>query len=326
MSNAVATTNTAKPQEKAIMFIPLGEKEAISLTIGQVKRFLCIPTRSGALPTDEQVVKFMMLCKAQSLNPWVNDAFLVGYDSKDGPSFSLITSHQAMLKRAEASEDFNGIESGVVVQSNGQTTERPGKIVFEGEKLVGGWSRVHRKDRSVPTYDSVALSTYNTNRSRWAADPAGMIVKVAEAAALRKTYPSNLADLYCKEEMQKDEHQQAELPGQLDGHIPEKPATRVEAAKAMASRSRTSVDSTVSEVAQQFSVDPEPEQQSQDVVSEEEITRLLDAVQALIPDDKAERLKLYQSAGCDPLKKHWPREGVDQVWAWVENENEARKQ
>lgn len=107
---------------------------------------------------------------------------------------------------------------------------------------------------------------------------------------------------------------------------PEKPATRVEAAKAMASRSRPSVESAVSDVAQQFSVDPEPEQQSQDVVGEEEITRLLDAVQALIPDDKSERLKLYQSAGCDPIKKHWPREGVEQVWAWVESENEARKQ
>lgn len=325
MSNAVATT--AKPQEKAIMFIPLGEKEAISLTISQVKRFLCVPTRSGQLPSDEQVVKFMMLCKAQSLNPWVNDAYLVGYDSKDGPSFSLITSHQAMLKRAEASEDFNGIESGVVVQSNGQTTERPGKIVFEGEKLVGGWSRVHRKDRSVPTYDSVALATYNTNRSRWAADPAGMIVKVAEAAALRKTYPSNLADLYCKEEMQKDEHQQADPSGSLDGNLPEKPATRVEAAKQMASRSRpAAVEQAVEQVADQYSVENEPQGPSQDVVGEEEIKRLLDAVQALIPDDKEERLRLYQSAGCDPLKKKWPVDGVAKVWAWVEEQHESRKQ
>ena len=193
-----------KPPETVISYIPLGESESISLTLSRVKQFLCVPTRSGKMPTDEQVIKYMMLCKAQSLNPWVNDAYLVGYDGKDGPQFSLITAHQAFLKRAEASHEFDGIESGVVVLRGETITERQGDMVLPGEVLVGGWARVHRRDRSVPAYDSLALKTFDTGRSRWAADPAGMIVKCSEASALRKAFPSTLAAMYCKEEMDRN--------------------------------------------------------------------------------------------------------------------------
>jgi phage recombination protein Bet len=190
--------------EKIISFVPLGERDEIHLTLARTKQFLCVPTKSGAMPTDEQVFKYMMLCKAQSLNPWVNDAYLVGYDGKDGPQFSLITAHQSFLKRAEASPEFEGIESGVVVSLKGVITERQGDLMMDNEVLVGAWARVHRSDRKIPSYDALNLKTFNTGRSRWAADPAGMIVKCAEASALRKAFPSTLAAMYCKEEMDRE--------------------------------------------------------------------------------------------------------------------------
>ncbi len=200
----LAVAKPAEPKENIISYIPLGEREEIHLTLNRVKQFLCIPTRSGKMPTDEQVVKYMMLCKAQSLNPWVNDAYLVGYDGKDGPQFSLITAHQSFLKRAEASPEFDGIESGVVVSREGEITERPGDLLLNGEILVGAWARVHRRDRKIASYDALNLKTFDTGRSRWAADPAGMIVKCAEASALRKAFPSTLAAMYCKEEMDRE--------------------------------------------------------------------------------------------------------------------------
>lgn len=197
------------PAPLVITYKPLGESEDCVLTIARVRQFLCIPTKSGKLPSDEQVVKYMMLCRAQSLNPWTSDCFLCGYDGKDGPQFSLITAHQALLKRSEASPGFDGMESGVVVQkSDGSILERQGDLMLIGETLVGGWARVHRRDRNVPSYDAVNLKTFDTGRSRWAADPAGMIVKCAEASALRKAFPSTLAAMYCKEEMDR----QRELP------------------------------------------------------------------------------------------------------------------
>jgi phage recombination protein Bet len=234
MSNETLPATQAAPAQQQgliISYTPVGETEAITLTIRRVKEDLCIPTRSGILPTDNQVRKYMMLCKAQSLNPWVNDAFLVGYDSKDGPSFSLIVSHQALLKRAECSPEYDGIESGVIVKVGQDVIERPGKMTYDGEKLLGGWARVHRTDRKVSTYDSVNFRTYNTGRSRWAADPEGMIVKVAEAAALRKTFPSTLAAMYCQEEMERD-RESSRIENVSTGPAGVRPMSRVEQVKA----------------------------------------------------------------------------------------------
>ena len=99
----------------------------------------------------------MMLCQAQRLNPFAGDAFLVGYDGRNGPQFSLITAHVALLKRAESSADFEGMESGVILlDEDNKTTEREGDFFVIGEKVVGGWARVHRKGRH-PTYRRLAI-------------------------------------------------------------------------------------------------------------------------------------------------------------------------
>jgi len=207
--STIAATNgekaiaPARPKPDVISFIPLGEATEISLTVERVKQFLCTPTRSGKYPTDKDVMGFIMLCKASGLNPWVRDAYLVGYDGQDGPNFSLITAHQAFIKRAEAHGAYDGMESGVVVLANSVVTERQGDLVLPGETIIGGWAKVFRKDQSHVSYDSVNLKTFDTGKSRWKIDPAGMIVKCAEASALRKAFPSNLAGLYLREEMDK---------------------------------------------------------------------------------------------------------------------------
>lgn len=206
MSTATAEpkVNGSKPQaETTITYTPLGETEAIHLTLARVKAYLCTPTKSGKMPTDEQVIKFMMMCKAGSLNPWVNDAYLVGYDGKDGPTFSLITAQQALLKRAEASPEYDGMESGVIVLRGDQITERQGDLVLKGEELVGAWARVYRRDRKVPSYDAINLNAYDKQRSLWNSDKSGMIVKCAQASALRAAFPSTLAAMYCREEMER---------------------------------------------------------------------------------------------------------------------------
>lgn len=211
--SSIMTQVIAETNERQAVYVPLGESKPITLTVGIAKRFLVVPTRSGKYPTEEQITKYIMLCQAQGLNPWVGDAYLVGYDGKDGPTFSLITAHQAFLKRAEASKEYDGMESGVVVRqceriddrevrAIGDPVYREGDLVLDDEMLIGGWARVHRKDRGKPSYDALKLSTFHTGLSRWNKDPAGMITKCAEASALRKAFPSNLAGLYCQEEME----------------------------------------------------------------------------------------------------------------------------
>ncbi len=194
------TTKTKK--ESVIEYKPLGESSAIELTIPRVKRYLSVKTRSGKEPSDEEVVKFMMLCQSRQLNPWDGDAYLVGYDANDGPTFSLITAIQSLLKRAEVSPEFDGIESGVVLEyPDGEILNRPGSIVPKKAVLIGGWAIVYRKDLSHPIVAELQLATFSTGRSRWKIDPAGMICKCAKAAALRDAFPTQVGGLMIRDEM-----------------------------------------------------------------------------------------------------------------------------
>ena len=187
--------------EKPLTFQPLGEDTTIELTINMVGRYLANPTRRGFKPDRGDVVKFMKLCQARKLNPWTGDAYLLGYDTDNGPKFDLITSYQALLKRAEFNDSFDGMTAGVLIKSGDSLIEREGTVVLTSEVLVGGWSRVKRSDRKVDTFCTVQLATYTTGKSRWRKDPAGMIRKCAAAAALREAFPNTTAGLYVEGEM-----------------------------------------------------------------------------------------------------------------------------
>lgn len=185
-----------------IEITPFGTTDKLKLSIHIVRNMIAVPTKTGKQPDDNQCIKFMMLCKSRHLNPFDGDCYMLGYDSQSGPQFSLITAHQVFLKRAEASEGFDGMESGVILRMpEGGIVEREGDFVDDGERLVGGWAKVYRKNLAKPIYRRLKLSVFNTGRSRWEKDPAGMIVKCAEADCLRTAFPTHLGGLYVGEEL-----------------------------------------------------------------------------------------------------------------------------
>lgn len=187
--------------DRPIVYKPFMGESEVTLSARTVLKFLVKPTRSGKLPSPEDAIKFAKLCEARGLNPWEGDAFLVGYDTQDGPEFNLITAHQAFLKRAEVHPEFDGMEAGITIESEGEVFDRQGDYVGDGEKLVAGWARVHFKTRKIPCYQRIKLSTFDTGRSRWKKDPAGMISKVAEAHALRTAFPTRLGGMYLRDEI-----------------------------------------------------------------------------------------------------------------------------
>ena len=182
--------------------MPFAAADKIRLTVKMVQEQICVPTKSGKVCSWKDALKFTMLCQSQRLNPWSGDAYLVGYDSQDGPSFSLITSHAAFLKRAEACADYEGMDSGIILlvdEETGEVKEREGDFHLAAEKVVGGWARVFRKGRR-PTYRRLRMDRFNKGFAEWRKDPAGMIVKCSEADALRSTFPSLLGGLYTDNE------------------------------------------------------------------------------------------------------------------------------
>lgn len=153
--------------------------------------------------TNKEIAQFMMMCKAQKLNPFMGDAYLIKYGN--GPA-TMVTASKVMLRRAEQNPHYRGYESGVVVKDGtGTIDHRPGGAVYDGETLMGGWCKVYRDDRSVPVYVEVSMKEYRGNeKSLWGSKPAVMITKVAESTAHRKAF-SDLSGMYAAEEFEAEE-------------------------------------------------------------------------------------------------------------------------
>ena len=182
-------------------YVPFGAQDKIRLSINIVRRLIAVPTSTGKLPTDDDCIKFQMMCQAKRLNPFEGDCFMIGYDTKAGPKFSQITAHQVFLKRSEASKEFNGMESGVVVKRGEEILQEEGDFTLDGDVLLGGWARVHKKGMEHPIFKRIKLSVFNKGQNQWLTNPSGMIVKCAEADALRTSFPSLLGSLYLREEI-----------------------------------------------------------------------------------------------------------------------------
>jgi phage recombination protein Bet len=206
MNTKTALQKPAVPkQDDKVMveFVPFGASGKIKLSTTMIREFIAVPTKSGALPSPRDCMKFLMLCRGKRANPFEGDCFLIGYDSANGPSFSMVCGIELFLKRAESAESYDGNEYGVIISNANGTAERPGAIVYKDETLEGGWAKVYRKDHSKPVYKAVKFSTYNTGRSRWEKDPGGQIAKVALSQALREAYPTAIGGLYTQQEMER---------------------------------------------------------------------------------------------------------------------------
>lgn len=201
MSNENAVVKT---EDKPMEFVPFGGQDKIKLSIAIVKNLIAVKTRSGKTCSDNDAIKFMMMCSARRLNPFEMDAYLIGYDGKDGPTFSLITAHQAFLKRAEVNPEYDGMKSGIIVKEDDALKDLEGDFYAEGQTVVGGWATVFFKNRKQPMHKRVRLARFQKSFGVWQDDGAGMICKCAEADALRSSFPTMLGGLYIKEETKID--------------------------------------------------------------------------------------------------------------------------
>jgi phage recombination protein Bet len=201
-------------QNKSSMveFVPFGAKDKIKLSIAMVQNLVAVKTRSGRTCGENDAIKFIAMCKARLLNPFEGDAYLIGYDGKDGPTFSLITAHQAFLKRAEVNPEYDGMKSGIIVERGGELLDIEGDFHLEKDKLMGGWATVFFKTRKYPMHKRIRLQRFKKAFGIWVDDPAGMICKCAEADALRSSFPTMLGGMYLKEEVESHHAPQVSTP------------------------------------------------------------------------------------------------------------------
>lgn len=161
---------------------------------------------------------FTELCKVRKLNPFLKEAYCIKFGNQPA---QIVVGKDAVLKRAILNPDYNGMQSGVIVQvkETGDVIERNGTFYLRNEEnLVGGWAKIYRKNWEYPTYCSVSFEEVaqtkkdGTLNSNWATKGATMVEKVAKVRALRETFIEDLGGMYEAEEMGVDLPRENETP------------------------------------------------------------------------------------------------------------------
>lgn len=194
--------NIQKTQSSALALAEYKIDGGQVLTADTVRNYL---TSGNSKATDQDVLMFIELCKAQKLNPFVRDAYLVKFGNQPA---QIIVGKDVFIKRASENPNFNGMKAGIVIlDKNGDIKEREGALKLKEEELVGGWCEVHLKDKDFPVKSVVSFEEYaqkkndGTLNSMWSSKGATMIRKVAQSQALREAFPNELRGLYQQEEM-----------------------------------------------------------------------------------------------------------------------------
>ena len=185
--------NNSSSQERGLVTYEVsGEQVKLSLSI--VRNYL---TRGNSAVSDADVVQFIHICRANCLNPFIGDAYLVKY--KDSPA-QIIESKASFMKRGEESGVMTGYRAGVILVREGKIAYEEGSFFLPSDQLVGGWAEVTRKDRKTPIIVRVRLTEYNSGKSTWSKMPGTMIRKVALAQAFREAFPMKFGHTYVPEE------------------------------------------------------------------------------------------------------------------------------
>lgn len=172
----------------------------VALSSEIVRQYL-VPKDSNV--TSQEVAMFLELCKYQHLNPFIREVYLIKYGNSPA---TMVTGKEVFTKRAAKNPRFDGFEAGIIVRlENGAIDHREGAMLYDKEKLLGGWARVYLKATRVPVYAEASWKEYGKNIGSWKSIPETMIRKVALVQALREAFPDEFQGLYDMSEMGTDD-------------------------------------------------------------------------------------------------------------------------
>lgn len=161
------------------------------LTADTVKNYL---TSGNGAVTEQETLMFIELCKAQKLNPFIREAYLIKFGNSPA---NIVVGKDVFVKRAYRNPNFEGMKAGIVtVDKEGNTHEREGSLKLPGENLIGGWCEVYTSDKKFPIKSVVSLEEYSKPQATWKTMPMVMIRKCAMVTALREAFPEDLQGMY----------------------------------------------------------------------------------------------------------------------------------
>ena len=156
-----------KTQDKALVsFHNITQKQVIDL--------IC-PTATG-----EEAFKFIQMCKANELNPFTREAYLVKY----GDNVQMLTSHEVFIKRAFSHPKYRGF----TITFSEDFKECTCSVRVEG----------YDEPISATAYLEESIQTKKDGKPTqfWKKMPKGMLEKCAISKALRRAFPDQYSGLY----------------------------------------------------------------------------------------------------------------------------------
>jgi phage recombination protein Bet len=188
----------------------------VRITPSTVLRY-CVNGASD-LP-DKEVYRFMALCRARGLNPLTGDVHLAVFKGRA----TVMVSRDFHRINAQGKPTYKGLKEGcIVMDQGGEIQYRDGEFFLPTDTLLGGWCKVFDERFPEPVFSAVRLEEYHQHNSMWDAKPATMIVKVAEAHALREAYTADFGGTYTSDEIA------AGIPEDAEDDTPEPVTAEVE--------------------------------------------------------------------------------------------------
>lgn len=190
--------------ERAMVEFQDSRGDTVKLSPSIVTKFI---TGNNANITLAEFKFFSELCRARKLNPFLKEAYCIKYGTQPA---TIVVSKDVYVERADAHPDYDGKESGLILQDKetGEIKETLGCFYNTNkDDLLGAWCKVYRKSRNHPEYMSVAFSEVAQRKSNgelnsnWRDKPATMCEKVAVVRALRAAFPQEFSQMYIENEM-----------------------------------------------------------------------------------------------------------------------------
>lgn len=181
-----------------------------TLTSGIVRKYLDPQGKAS----DEELAYFIAQARVQNLNPFTKEIFFIKYGNQPA---QIVVALKAFQKKADAHPQFDGMDSGIIYEKDGEIQRSEGAFLPPKAEILGAWAVVYRKDRTHPTKAEVTFSEYDKSKIRkegkvnqygkenkpntWDEMPSVMIHKVAMVTALRNAFPNELGGLYEADEL-----------------------------------------------------------------------------------------------------------------------------
>lgn len=149
--------------------------------------------------TDDELRMFLHLSQTYGLDPFAKELWFIKMDNTP----IITTSRDGYLKIANRDPHFEGMEADVVYSGDSFRKTNKGIEHVYGAKErgapIGAYCIVYRSDRKIPTYVYAPFKDYNKG-GNWSKFPHAMILKVAEAQALKRAF--SIAGLVTREEIE----------------------------------------------------------------------------------------------------------------------------